>query len=69
MLLDTLSGNPFDRMVGPRTFVEMVVAAVRTLSGSTRILGRLGMIVARIPTTSSALSAGATSDCARGRSL
>ncbi|MBE3047910.1 hypothetical protein IMZ48_36445 [Candidatus Bathyarchaeota archaeon] len=39
----------------------MVVAADSTLSGSTRIFGRLGMIAASIPTTSSALSAGDTS--------
>ena len=69
MLLDTVSGNPFDRIVGPRTFVDIVVAAVRTLSGSTRIFGSLGMIDAKIPMTSSALSAGATSDCAQGLSL
>lgn len=40
------------------TLVDMAAAAVRTRSDSTRIFGRFGTIVARIPTTSSALSAG-----------
>ena len=40
------------------TLVDMAAAAVRTRSDSTKIFGRFGTIVERIPTTSSALSAG-----------
>lgn len=40
------------------TLVDIAVAAVRTRSGSTRILGRSGTMAARIPTTSSVRSAG-----------
>jgi len=54
VLLVTFSGNDFDLKVGPITLVEMVVAAVRTLSGSTRILGRFGAMSARMLTISSA---------------
>ena len=53
MLFDTLSGNDFALKVGPMTFVEIVFAALRTRSGSTRIFGRLGAIEAKMPTTSS----------------
>lgn len=58
MFLDTVSGNDLDRNVGPMTLAEMAAAAARMRSFSTRILGRLGTIVERIPTTSSALSFG-----------
>lgn len=58
MFLVIVSGNPLDRIEGPITLVEMAVAAISTLSASTRILGRLGTIVDKMPTTSSALSAG-----------
>lgn len=58
MFLETVSGKAFERRVGPMTFVEMAVAAVRTRSFSTRILGRLGTMLERIPTTSSARSLG-----------
>lgn len=54
-LTETFSGYAFDRIVGPITLVDIVLAATRTLSGSTKILGKFGIIVARISTTSSAL--------------
>ena len=53
-----MSGNAFDRRVGPITLAEMAVAAVRMRSFSTRILGRFGTMPDRIPTTSSARSPG-----------
>ena len=40
------------------TLVDIELAAVKTLSDSTRIFGRLGTIADSIPTTSSALSVG-----------
>jgi hypothetical protein len=49
------SGYDFDRNVGPITLVDIILAAARTLSGSTRILGKFGAIVARIPIMSSDL--------------
>ena len=55
MLLDTFSGNDFALNVGPITLVEIVLAALSTRSGSTRILGRLAAMLARIWTTSSDL--------------
>ena len=58
MLFEIVSGNPLDRIKGPITLVEIELAAVKTLSDSTRILGRLGTIAERMPTTSSALSDG-----------
>jgi len=58
VLFETVSGKDFDRRVGPMTLAEMAVAAVRIRSFSTRILGRLGTIVDKMPTTSSARSPG-----------
>lgn len=55
MLFDTLSGKDLALKVGPMTLAEIVFAADRTRSGSTRIFRRLGAIEARIPTTSSGL--------------
>jgi hypothetical protein len=53
VLFETFSGYDLDLKVGPITLMEMVFAADKTRSGSTRILGRLGAIVANMPTTSS----------------
>jgi hypothetical protein len=58
VFLDIVSGNPFERMDGPITLTDIALAAVKTRSDSTRIFGRLGTMVASMPTTSSALSAG-----------
>jgi hypothetical protein len=58
MVPETVSGKDLERRAGPITFVEMAVAAVSTRSFSTRILGRLGTMLERMPTTSSARSAG-----------
>lgn len=59
-LLEIVSGNDFERIDGPITFVDIAPAAVKTRSDSTRILGRFGTIWDRMPTISSALSAGVT---------
>jgi len=58
MVCETVSGKDLERRAGPMTLVEMAVAAVRTRSFSTRILGRFGTMADRTPTTSSARSAG-----------
>lgn len=52
----TVSGNDFERSVGPITFVEIVPAAERTRSGSSKIFSKLGTIEARMATASSDLS-------------
>src|SRR5690349_6546368 len=51
----TFSGYVLHRIVGPMTLADIVLVAARTLSGSTKIFGRLGAMMERISTTSSAL--------------
>lgn len=53
MLLETFSGYDLDLNVGPITLVEIVFAADKTRSCSTKIFGSLGAIVASMLTTSS----------------
>jgi hypothetical protein len=68
MVLETVSGKDLERSAGPMTLVEMAVAAARIRSFSTRILGRFGTMVDKMPTTSSARSAGNLTaiDCVGG---
>lgn len=53
MFFDTMSGNPLALKVGPITLVEIVAAAERTLSGSTKIFVSFGTIEANIEMISS----------------
>lgn len=55
---ETVSGNDLERSVGPITLVEIVPAAERIRSASSRILGRFGTTEANTETTSSGPSPG-----------
>jgi len=55
VLFEMFSGNDLDLNVGPMTLTDIVFTADRTRSGSNKIFGRFGAIVAKIVTISSAL--------------